>query len=863
MSRPTTSTLMAAIGVILLPPDAPAQLARRDSLVVVPRTVVVTPGAGYAAGWWHRAILGADYRDLWTTPIEVPVLDLDFEGGGLTPTQRGGSMQTVSLRLAGANGREYVFRPAEKDFTKGLPPELRETIVSDVAQDQVSGYHPAAAVVVSSLLDAIGVRHPRPRLMVMPDDPRLGEFRSEFAGVLGTFEERPARDFDESATADGALDVISSDKLFDRMKKSPATRVDTRAYLAARLFDVWVGDRDRHRDQWRWGRFSGASDAMWEPIPRDRDMPFARFEGWGPWLVRGFAPQMVTFSEDYPAMVWLNWNAREIDRRLLAGLDRATWDSVASALQVQLSDAVIARAIAQMPPAFVAIDGAAMQRALVRRRDRLPQAAREFYAVLAREVNLRGTDRGDLVEVLRHDEGAVTVSFRARDTTEGTGQTVPYLQRTFQPGETHEVRLYLHKGDDSVLVRGSREGGVLVRVIGGGGDDTVDDVVSGGAAALKVYDADTTTRIVSEGRISHDTRPYRTPAVARAEREVRDWGSWSFLTRGVNIAPGLGVVGSMTHTRIGYAFRHDPWSSKSVLRLDVSLAERRPRLTWDGAFTRPNSRDVLGVRVVASGIELIRYHGLGNETGGDAAPDRYRVFQNVFRVEPRWSRPLPGGMTMTAGVAAQYASSRQDDSTVLGTERPYGIGEFGQVSARLGMELDRRDAPVASRQGYRVVVNGSFTPTIGSVSHPFGSVDAAASTYLSAGGPLQPTLAVNLGGKTVWGDFPFHEAAQLGGAATLRGWDAQRFSGRSSAYGAAELRARVARVTLVAPTDVGVAGFRDVGRVFADGESSDRWHHATGGGVWMAPLSRAYTVSLSLARSRERTGLYLHSGFAF
>jgi len=863
MPRPSCILLVATLATASVSTVSTAQMAHRDSLAVPPRTVVVIPGAGYKAGWWHRTILGADYRDLWTTPIEVPILDLDFEAGGLTPTQRGGSMQTNSLRFAGANGREYVFRPSEKDFTKGLPPELRETIVSDIAQDQVSGYHPAAAVVVSSLLDAIGVRHPRPRLMVMPDDPRLGEFREEFAGVLGTFEERPTRDFDESETGGGAVDVISSDKLFDKMRKTPDTKVDARAYLAARLFDVWVGDRDRHRDQWRWGRFSAAPDAKWEPIPRDRDMPFARFEGWGPWLVRGFAPQMVTFSEDYPAMVWLNWNGREIDRRLLASLDRAAWDSVAQALQVQLSEPVIARAIAQMPPEFIAIDGEAMQRALVRRRDRLPQAAREFYELLAREVNLRGTDRADVVEVTRADDGSVRVTFSARGGKGGSGVMQPYLQRTFRPTETHEVRLFLYKGDDSVVVRGSREGGVLVRVVGGGGDDTIDDVVTGGDARLKVYDADSGTLLLSEGKIALDSRPYSGPAVERAEKEVRDWGSWSFLTRGVSVAPGTGVLASVTHTRIGYAFRHDPFSSKSVLRLDLSLAERRPRATWDATFTRPNSRDEVGVRVLASGIELIRFHGPGNETDASGDADRYKVFQNVFRVEPRWSRPLAEGVSMTASVAAQVSSTRQDGSTVLGEVQPEGIGEFGQVSARLGLVLDRRDSPAAPRRRYRLALAGNYTPTIGSVSHPFGSADASASTYLSAGGPLQPTLAVNVGGKTVWGDFPFHEAAQLGGAATLRGWDAQRFSGRSSAYGSAELRARLGRVKLVAPTDIGVTGFRDVGRVFADGESSDQWHIGTGGGIWIAPLARAYTVSVSIARSRERTGLYLNSGFAF
>jgi len=40
-----------------------------------PRTEPVTPGADYAAGGFHRAMLGSSYRDLWTTPIDAEVLD--------------------------------------------------------------------------------------------------------------------------------------------------------------------------------------------------------------------------------------------------------------------------------------------------------------------------------------------------------------------------------------------------------------------------------------------------------------------------------------------------------------------------------------------------------------------------------------------------------------------------------------------------------------------------------------------------------------------------------------------------------------------------------------------------------------------
>ena len=44
---------------------------------------------------------------------------------------------------------------------------------------------------VAPLANAAGVLHSVPQLVYLPDDPGLGEFRSEFAGTLGLIEVRP------------------------------------------------------------------------------------------------------------------------------------------------------------------------------------------------------------------------------------------------------------------------------------------------------------------------------------------------------------------------------------------------------------------------------------------------------------------------------------------------------------------------------------------------------------------------------------------------------------------------------------------------------------------------------------------------
>jgi hypothetical protein len=829
-------------------------------------TVVVVPGARYRAGALHRALLGADYRTLWATPIAVEVLDLRAVAGGLRPTERGGGLQTKSLRFAASDGREYVFRSLDKDHGRSLPPELRETLVRRIAQDQVSAFHPAGSLVVARLLDATGIRHPRPRIVMLPDDPLLGEYRGEFARVVGTFEERPGRGFDGTLDAPGAAEVISSERLFAKLQKSAATRVDLPAFLAARLFDVFVGDRDRHRDQWRWARFGAEGDAPWEPVPRDRDMAFATNEGMLLSVARSWYPQFVTFEPAYPSMLGLNWNAREIDRRLLSGLGRPVWDSVAGALQAQLTDSVIAAAVAAMPPPYVAVNGPELHRTLVARRDGLRKAAANFYALLAAEVDLYGTDEADLAEVVREGDGSLGVSLFPR-TGDGGASAAAYAHRRFDPRETKEVRIYLRGGDDRAVVRsaagrGAGARGVTVRVIGGEGADELADS-SAHQGKTRFYDAMKVDRVVAGPHTAVDRRPYVPPPTKRAQDPPRDWGhDWRpapWVSSGLDVGLFLGAG----RTFYRYGFRADPFAWRATLQAGYAFGANRGRAQFTGEWHRPSSANFATIALRASGIEVLRFHGLANESPSDEASSFYRVYQRQYLVAPTYEVPVTRAVTLSVGAVGQYASTEDREDSFVGQLDPYGAGRFGQVGAQFGATLDTRDRKTAPGRGVHLTGGLAVYPALLDVATPFQEAHGAAATYWRLPSRLEPTIAVRVAGKRVWGTFPFHESAFLGGATTLRGWGEQRFAGHSSVYGNAELRLFLTEAFLIVPSDVGIFGLSDVGRVYAPGERSDRWHSGFGGGVWLAPLTRTNTYSLAVVRGQERTGFYIRSGFLF
>jgi hypothetical protein len=836
----------------------------------LPRSVTITPGLRYRAGWVHRVFFGDHYRRLWATPIEVPVLALDRFAGGLTPTRMGGGLQTKSLRFEGSDGLQYVFRSVDKDPSAALPPSLRESLVEKIVQDQISAAHPTGAVVVAPLLEAAGVLHAKPQLVVMPDDARLGEFRQDFAGMLGTIEERPTEGEDDEPGFAGADRVVGSLELFERLERGPNNRVDSRALLAARLLDVYLGDWDRHQDQWRWARF-GEPPFLWRPIPRDRDQAFTKLDGFLLWLARFSQPQLVGFDVDYPSMRNLTWNARDLDRRLLVDLERTVWDSTAVALQARLTDSVIGEAVGRLPLAHRQANGELLAQALRERRDELRRVANEFYELLAGHVDVHATDEDELVEVTRVDDALVEVTISSAE-GDGDAATPPYYRRRFDRAETEEVRLYLHGGDDRAVVRGNVGQSITVRIMGGGGDDVLIDsgrVRSG--AKTRFYDHRGDNTFVRGRRTSvdrrdprpHPSEEFAPPPPAGLKPPPPDWGHLWLPLPWTYYDPDLGFLlgGGAVYQQFG--FRSDPYRYAVRVRAGYATTERTGRVELGLEVPDAIGRATGQLEARFSGIDVIRFHGLGNDSRIPRGEAFYRVEQKQFRVRPAVAVPLTPSMHLSLGTVFQVARTTLEDGTLLDSLRPYGVGTFKQLGADVELQLDTRNRTGAPSRGVLFAASGTAYPAILSGDSAFARVRGEFATYLSASIPTEPTLALRVGGEKIWGRFPFFEAAFLGGSGTVRGFRKQRFGGDASLFGNAELRLVLSRISVLLPGDIGVFGLADAGRVFLSGESSDTWHSAFGGGLWLSFLDRASTLSVAVARSDEETGVYVRGGFLF
>jgi hypothetical protein len=421
------------------------------------------------------------------------------------------------------------------------------------------------------------------------------------------------------------------------------------------------------------------------------------------------------------------------------------------------------------------------------------------------------------------------------------------------------VRLYHRGGDDRLVLRGGRASAIALRIDGGAGNDEFVDETPGCTSNVHVYDADAVTPAVGCVRI--DRRPYvagRHPNDDSGPH--RDWGSKVEPAPWLGMSPDVGVTLGGGVTLYRYGFRHKPFASRQTIRAAYTTGAQRFKAEYDAEFHPRNSGVRYDLFARASGIEILHFHGLGNETMAEQPREHYQVEQEQYLLEPGISVPLASRAMLSFGPSLKHARTHLDVSPFLATLRPYGAERFSQLGARAAITVDTRDRPGYPERGVRLDLRGTVYPEIWDVASAFGAAQGEASAYVRLGGPV---LALRAGGKHVFGTYPFHEAAFVGGESTVRGWTEQRFGGDAALYGNAELRTFLTDVFVVLPGELGVFALADAGRVFLDGESSDTWHSAFGGGLLLAFLDRANTVSIAYARSQERGGVYVRLGFMF
>ena len=843
-----------------------------------PSTLVV-PGPEYAGSPGKNFLIGRLYRADWTTPIQVPTLDLNTMHGGLTPIGQGGGRQTTSLKLVGGDSLEYVFRSVDKDLQGALPPELRNTVVANILRDVTATSQPYSALVVGELLDATDILHARPALYRLPDDPaRLGGYRPRFAGLLGTLEDRPQdpKRGHEKGFA-GADDITSSFKVFRELYKDNDTRVEETQLAKARAFDMLIADFGKHEDNWRWAgyeeKIDGDKKLTFKPIPRDRDQAFTRWDGVLTWTAnREWAvPSIEGFAPKVRGLESLNWPARHLDRQLLTSVTREQWQQAALDLQRTLTPDVLDRAADRLPAELTATRQEYKQRLRSRLAD-LPRAVDEYYLMLAKFVDVVGSNKAEVFRVERRDGGDVRVQVfdKAKDTDEPNGPA--YYDRTFRKKETQEIRLYALDGKDVVQLTGSADHSILVRVIGGADRDRIIDEsrVRGLRRYTKVYD-DRATEL-TKGPETNDNRTDR-PGINHYDRRGFEYDGYTPLFNLLyNQNDGFGLGAGFSYDKQGW--RKPGFKSQYGVYGQYTTGGNRQV----SAFVRYRhifgEWDFAGLAEYGNLYPFYNFFGLGNNTVKDAGRYNDRFYRARFsgpRAEAALERTLLRSKSRFR-IGALYEDFQSDTpgNTVLAGDdgNPVPLDQRGVstadqqlLGARAELDLDFRDRSFFARKGIRFYArHTTYAQLQTSAARTFSVSEGFAEYYGTARVGIPVTLVLKAGGAKVYGtadeNIPFYKYPQLGQNQNLRGYVRNRFTGDAVAYLNSELRFALGKVeSNVVPFSYGLVGFYDIGQAYVNGKAPGGLRAGYGGGFYLSPFVDRFALSVLVGASDEESGL--------
>ncbi|MDB5234730.1 MAG: hypothetical protein JWR44_1723 [Hymenobacter sp.] len=849
----------------------------RDSSVVV----AVNPEYNQH-GKFHNWLLGEHYRKEWATPVKFRLLDLATDKGGLVPYKTGGGKQTASLKVRNEAGHNYSLRGIDKDPAAVLPEALRTGFAKDILQDQISAQHPYASFVLPPLGTAAGILHTNPEPVYIPQDPLLGQYYSTFSNRPAAIEEDAKDDQSNVASLGFAKNLVGTEKLMERLLEDNDNKVDAVAFARTRLFDMWVGDWDRHEDQWRWAEVkSKDGDRTFTAVPEDRDIAFFKGDGVLPFLIsRKFAVRnFQNFGYDYADYKGLNQTALSNDRTFLSGVSREQWVAQAQYMKEHLTDAVIEKAFRdKWPKEIYDLHAAEIIAKLKSRRDLLPDLAAKYADVVTDIVEVRGSEKNEKFTVERLKDGKTHVTVQ-KITKEGKLSKVLF-DRTVEYGLTDELRLYGISGNDVYEVKGDANKAVKVRIIGGTGRDTITDVshVGGFLHKTQIYDADT-GNVINAGK---EARLRLEPGidVSRYDHpkrfDLKDYRlnyTGPALFFGYNIDDGVLVGGGITHRR--YGFRRDPFSSEQSLVANFAPARKAYNLKYTGHFTRMFGKNDLHIAAQFYGPQLLyNFFGIGNNTANLATEDAnrgvvtarsvnsaYRVRFSSLNVAPTLERNLFSFLKF--GVGPRYeqfqvqrdpiGSVIRDSLTNKNNELTYENQHFGirasdfQTNQYLGgllyLNLDASSSPKNPRIGIRWYNEFQYNFQLNGERLNYGRLTSELRAYLTPNLPFQITYAGRLGVAHNLGDYRFYQANTLGGTTNLRGYRRTRFSGRSSVYG--NFEARIQLLTFNAylfPGKLGVLGLADIGRVYSDQDVTSglqAFHSGFGGGIYVDILKQA------------------------
>ncbi|MDG4945703.1 metallophosphoesterase [Weeksellaceae bacterium KMM 9713] len=825
---------------------------------------------------FYTFIWGKRHRKHYGTEVTVPSVDLSNYLGGLTPVRKGGGHQSKSLHMVNPEGKEYVMRALKKSATQFIQAvgfkdqyvqdSFNETATEDLILDVFTGAHPYAPFTVAGLSESIGVLYANPTLVYVPKQKTLGKYNEIFGDELYMIEEKVTDGHGDLESFANADEVINTYDLFKQIRKDEDNQVDQRAFLRARLFDMVIGDWDRHYDQWKWAVKNDGKKETYVAIPRDRDQAFSNMSDG---LLMGYLTRSIpnlSLMQKYTAeprnIKRFNLEPYPLDVALLPDMTMQDWKEEIAFIQANLTDEVIEQSMSVMPKEVQDESFTHIVETLKKRRDNLSNYGMEYFEVVNKTATITGTDKDDFFEVQRLADGSTEVSvYRIK----GGEKKDRFHHKVFSPEFTKEIWLYGLDDKDVFHVYGDGKAKIKVRIIGGQNHDVyrIEN-----PRKLKVYDYKSKKSTFENKNVNKRlTDHYKTNVYDYHNIKYNNL-VWAFPALGYNPDNGIMIGPSLTYTVNN--FEQNPFSQKHQAQLKFFTATEGVEVSYLGEFAR-----VLGdANLILEGLYQSPYYsknffgyGMNSVYNDEVALDYNRTLVEEFRFKPSLKLQKQNGQFYQLGLSYQSmeldkTANRFVSETDQIEEAAFSQQNFVGVFGRFNYE--NKDNPVFPSLAMLLNVEAGYKANLDRDGHGYTYIHPSlgfSHKLVPSGDLVLATLFKAQINSTE--DIEYYQAASIGGDNGLRGFRNQRFTGKTSFTQSSDLRWKVGSLkTPILPISFGIYGGFDYGRVWSDYDISDIWKTSYGGGVFLHGAEKV-GLKASYFRSEDGGRFVIGAGFGF
>lgn len=795
---------------------------------------------------FYRWLWGDHYRKYYGIPIEAKTANISELDGGYIPFREGGGNQSNSLRLKAKDGREFVMRGIKKSAVRFLNnmafkkstfgDELYDTFPDKFLLDFYTTSHPFTPFIVGNLADKLDISHSNPRLFYIPKQQALGVYNEHYGDEMYMIEERFSSDSKTLESLDSARDILSTDEVLKNLTKNYKYSVDKDSYIKARIFDMLLGDWDRHSDQWKWAEYKNGDKIVYKPIPRDRDQAFSKYDGAAFKLIMNVPAirHMKTFEDDIKNVKLLATEPYPIDLVFLKASTKEDWIAQAKYIQEHLTDADINEAFNNLPKEVKDETIADIQRKLKSRKEKLQDYAMQYYDVLQEKVPLAGTVNQDKFVIVKNGNSVDVKQYKLDDKGENPELV---FEKTYFDNKTKELWIYGLEDDDIYEVSGEGRPKMTIRLVGGNNHD-VYNVANG--SKVKIYD------------FKSQKNTYNAPTATKNISDDYDINTYNYKHPKYNFFAGYPnadynpddglIIGILANYTVNNFIR-DPYTQKHNLKANFYTNTAGFSLVYKGIFKKAISGWDFNLDAAYTTPRFSEnFFGLSNESAYDK--DDTKTKYNRARIS-RFNFAPSISKKSWLNLTHQFQLTFEDNKVQRNGDRfvdqspdvnPSVFNSQQFAGANYTFSFKNLDNNAFPTLGLEFVANVNWKTNLSDFDRNFLVTTGSLNIHHRI--DKKANFVFSNSNNVMWinnNNFEFYQAASIGGNNGLRAFRNDRFSGKSYFTNNSEIRWDFGRIkNNIIPANLGVLIGYDLGRVWNDNENSKKWHQAAGVGLWLS-----------------------------